>query len=73
MPLFLCTLVVTAVFVPIMVSLLVPGTQRLFAGWLSLVERYSSQAYLGGEESSVARVDRVTDELGGRDGRDRDP
>jgi antibiotic biosynthesis monooxygenase (ABM) superfamily enzyme len=35
MPLFLRTLVVTAVFVPIMVSLLVPGTQRLFAGWLS--------------------------------------
>jgi antibiotic biosynthesis monooxygenase (ABM) superfamily enzyme len=35
MPLFLRTLVVIAGFVPIMVSLLVPGTQRLFAGWLS--------------------------------------
>jgi antibiotic biosynthesis monooxygenase (ABM) superfamily enzyme len=35
LPLFLRTLVVTAVLVPILVYLVVPGTQRLFAGWLS--------------------------------------
>jgi hypothetical protein len=35
LPLFLRTLVVTAVLVPIMAYLLVPGMQRLFAGWLN--------------------------------------
>jgi antibiotic biosynthesis monooxygenase (ABM) superfamily enzyme len=35
LPLFLRTLVGTTVLVPIMVYLLVPGMQRLFAGWLS--------------------------------------
>ena len=34
LPLFLRTLVVTAVLVPIMVYVLVPGMQRIFARWL---------------------------------------
>jgi antibiotic biosynthesis monooxygenase (ABM) superfamily enzyme len=33
-PLFLRTLLVTAILVPAMVYLLIPGMQRLFAGWL---------------------------------------
>lgn len=35
MPLFLRTLIVTAVLVPIMVYVLVPATHRIFAGWLN--------------------------------------
>jgi antibiotic biosynthesis monooxygenase (ABM) superfamily enzyme len=34
LPLFLRTLVLTAILVPIMVYLLVPGLQRIFADWL---------------------------------------
>jgi antibiotic biosynthesis monooxygenase (ABM) superfamily enzyme len=34
LPLALRTLVVTVVLVPIMVYVLVPGMQRIFAGWL---------------------------------------
>lgn len=34
LPLYLRTLVVTAILVPIMVYALVPGVQRLLAGWL---------------------------------------
>ncbi|MGH2677617.1 MAG: hypothetical protein ACRDHB_04565 [Actinomycetota bacterium] len=33
-PLFLRTLVLTAVLVPIMVYVLVPAVQKIFAGWL---------------------------------------
>ena len=33
-PLFLRTLLVTAILVPTMVYLLIPGMQRIFAGWL---------------------------------------
>jgi uncharacterized protein len=35
LPLFLRTLILTVVLVPIMVYVLVPTVQRLFAGWLS--------------------------------------
>jgi uncharacterized protein len=34
LPLFLRTLVLTVVLVPIMVYALVPAVQRIFAGWL---------------------------------------
>ena len=35
LPLFLRTMVGTTVLVPLMVYLLMPGMQRLFAGWLN--------------------------------------
>jgi uncharacterized protein len=35
LPLYLRTLIVTVVLAPIMVYVLVPATQRIFAGWLN--------------------------------------
>jgi uncharacterized protein len=43
LPLYLRTFVVTAFLVPIMVYLLIPGMQRLFANWLR-PESKASQA-----------------------------
>jgi antibiotic biosynthesis monooxygenase (ABM) superfamily enzyme len=34
LPLFMRTLILTGVLVPVMVYVLVPGLQRIFAGWL---------------------------------------
>jgi hypothetical protein len=63
-PLLLRTLVVTAVFVPIMVSLLVPGMQPLFTGWLS-PRSYSSCTHLIRHNRFLGRSD-WTDQRVGR-------
>jgi uncharacterized protein len=50
LPVYVRTLILTAVLVPVMVYVLVPVVQRIFAGWLR--PRDSSSASLRGRDSN---------------------